>query len=199
MQSSDVLFEKELLLRVADGDEKAFRKIFDLYKEPFYAAALKMTRSDETAEEIVQEVFVTLWLRRANLAAVEHPSSYLFTIVYNCIRAHFKKLAIEKRLKQNIGEQHPVGECLTEERLIDKENQQLLQDIIHQLPPQQQLIYQLSRKQGLSRDEIADHLAISPHTVKNHLLKALKYIRSHYHHITSLLFSLFSWIIFRLL
>jgi len=178
---SDHIFqEKELLQRIAQGDEKAFRTIFDQYKDQFYAAALKMTRSTDVAEEIVQEVFVALWMQRSALAVVEYPSSYLFTIVYNNINKHFKKLALEKRIRQSVSERAPDSECITENELIEKENRQLLTHIIQQLPPQQQLVYELSKQEGLSRDEIADRLHISPNTVKNHLLKALKYIRLHF-------------------
>lgn len=187
MLSEQFTREKELLQRISEGDEIAFRKLYDLYKERFYAAALKMTRSPDTAEEIVQEVFVSLWMRRTALLNIENPTSYLFTIVYNSISAHFKKLALEKMMKQKVSERMPEGECLTEDRLIEKENTQLLQHIIDALPPQQQLIYHLSKEEGLSREEIASRLQISPNTVKNHLLKACKYIRLHFSRVMMLI------------
>ncbi|TAM96610.1 MAG: RNA polymerase sigma-70 factor [Chitinophagaceae bacterium] len=180
MLSEKFTREKELLQRISEGDESAFREIYDLYKERFYAASLKMTRSPDIAEEIVQEVFVSLWIRRTALSNIENPTCYLFTIVYNSISAHFKKLALEKTMKQKVSEQMPEGECLTEDKLIEKENMQLLQHIMGGLPPQQQLIYHLSKEEGLSREEIASRLQISPNTVKNHLLKACKYIRLHF-------------------
>lgn len=180
MLSEKFTREKKLLQRISEGDEIAFREIYDLYKERFYAAGLKMTRSQDIAEEIVQEVFVSLWMRRSVLLNIENPDSYLFAIVYNSISAHFKKLALEKTMKQRVSERMPEGECLTEDKLIEKENTRLLQHIIDGLPPQQQLIYHLSREEGLSREEIASRLQISPNTVKNHLLKACKYIRIHF-------------------
>lgn len=179
MLSDNRVHEKELLQRISVGDEVAFREIYDLYKERFYAAALKMTRSADDAEEIVQEVFVALWLRRSALSHIENPACYLFTIVYNCISAHFKKQALEKAMKRNVCERMPGSECLTEDKLTEKENTLLLQQIVDALPPRQQLIYHLSKEEGLSREEIAIRLQISPNTVKNHLLKACKYIRIH--------------------
>jgi RNA polymerase sigma-70 factor (ECF subfamily) len=179
MLSENIAYERSLLERIANADEAAFREIFDLYRERFYAAALKLTRSPDTSEEIVQEIFVTLWLRRSALLKVRDPRAYLFAVAYHHISGHFRKLAREKRMIQALSFRYNGSECSTEDRLIDKENQLLLQHLIHQLPPQQQLIYQLSRKEGLSRDEIAHRLDISPHTVKNHLLKAMKYIHAH--------------------
>jgi RNA polymerase sigma-70 factor (ECF subfamily) len=180
MLPADVSYERELLQRIAQEDEMAFRALFDLYKERFYATALKMTRSADIAEEIVQEIFVTIWLRRHALAEVEHPTAYLFTMVYHRVHAHFKKLALEKRVKQHIVNGNMDTECNSEDDMARKESQQLLQTLIRQLPAQQQQVYQLSTQEGLSRDEIASRLHISPNTVKNHLQKAVKYIRLHF-------------------
>jgi RNA polymerase sigma-70 factor (ECF subfamily) len=176
----DNLHEKELLQRISKDDEKAFREVFDLYKGRFFAAALKMTRSPDEAEEIVQEVFVSLWMRRALLATVENPPSYLFTIVYNAISARFKKMALEMRMKQMIAERVVESENIIEEKLEEKEANERIQSILHRLPEQQQLVYYLSKEEGLSREEIAHRMHISPNTVKNHLLRATKYIREHF-------------------
>ena len=166
--------------RISKGDERAFREVFDLYKGRFFAAALKMTRSPDEAEEIVQEVFVSLWMRRALLTTVENPPSYLFTIVYNAISARFKKIALEMRMKQMIAERVVESENIIEEKLEEKEANQRIQSILHRLPEQQQLVYYLSKEEGLSREEIAHRMHISPNTVKNHLLRATKYIREHF-------------------
>lgn len=176
----DVLPEDILLKRIAQDDEKAFRIIFDRYKKRFYGAALKMSRSPDIAEEIVQEVFLTLWLRRSTLAEVENPASYLLTIAYNSISHQFRKMAREKRVKERLIERMSMSECSTEKIIEEKENRQLLQNIICQLPTQQQLIYRLSKQDSLNRNEIAEQLHISPNTVKNHLLKAMKYIKTHF-------------------
>lgn len=172
--------ETEWLKRISNGDEKAFRSLFDRYKDRFYAAALKMTRSPELSEEIVQEVFVKLWLRRKVLARVENPTAYLFSIVYHCISAHFKKLALDRTLKERIAEIRSIQDHSTENRIAENEIRQSLQKLLLQLPPQQRKVYQLSKEEGLSRDEIAQELGISPNTVKNHLLKAIKYLRLHW-------------------
>lgn len=173
-----VLPDKTLLKRIARDDERAFRIIFDRYKERFYAAAWKMTRSSDMSEEIVQEVFLSLWLHRSVLSDVENPASYLFQVVYNTIAAHFKRLAVQKALKAKAYGKWPDSGNYTEEKVLEKESYQILHQIIRQLPLQQQLIYKLSKQDGLSRNEIAERLHISPNTVKNHLLKAMKFIKA---------------------
>lgn len=168
--------EKELLKQVAEGEESAFRKLFDLYKERFYAVALKMTRSDEVAEDIVQDVFMNIWSKREGLVDVVNPSSYFFTAVYRRVYHHYRKIALEKKLLQVVP---PAKEWVntTEEMVLAHEKKNLISEAIAKLPPQQQLAFKLSKQEGLSREDVAHQLHISPNTVKNHLADAIKFIR----------------------
>ncbi len=179
MQQDDKHIELSLLKQIAEGNETAFRELFDRYSKRFYAVALTMTRSDHTAQEIVQEVFYTIWLQRHLLVKVESPSSYIFSIVYNSIHAHFRKLAVERKMKAIMIERESEAENPVEDMLFAKENKQLLQKAIEQLPAQQMQVYKLSKEEGLSREEIAVKLNLSPNTVRNHLHEALKSIRSY--------------------
>ena len=168
--------EKILLLKISEGDERAFKKLFDIYYGRFYAVALKMTQSDEIAKDIVQDVFMNLWIIRENLGGIDNPCSYFFTAVYRRIYHHYRKVALEKK----IFEQLPVPESAdtTDEIILIREMTKRVSQAIDRLPLQQQLVFKLVKQEGLSRKEIADKLQISPHTVKNHLAVALKFIRS---------------------
>ena len=178
----DLLYDiKNLLLQVGESNEPAFRAIFDLYKERFYLASLKMTHSGDIAEEIVQEVFVRLWIYRGQVAEAANPEAYLFSMLHNSICTHFKKLALEKAMRKKVGQQsEDIAASPVEDILLAKENREMLEAVINQLPPKQRLVYKLSRQNGLSRDEIACQLHISPNTVKNHLQQAIRFIRSYY-------------------
>ena len=167
---------RTLLSRIAKGDEPAFRTLFEHYKVRFYAVSLKMTRSEEAAEEIVQEVFLSLWRNRQSLDSIESPDSYLFTAVYRRVYNFYKKQAIERKLLEAVS-LSPTVSALTEETLLAKERARLINEAINQLPPQQQLVLRLSKQEGLSRNEIAEKLNISPNTVKNHLAEALKFLK----------------------
>jgi RNA polymerase sigma-70 factor (ECF subfamily) len=168
--------EKALLAEIAAGDERAFRKLFDLYKERFYAVALKMTRSDEVAEDIVQDVFMNIWSKRESLVDVENPSSYFFTAVYRRVYHHYRKVALEKKLLQVAP---PVMESVntTEEMVLAHESKNLVSEAVEKLPHKQQLVFKLSKQEGLSREDVARQLHISPNTVKNQLADAIKFIR----------------------
>ncbi len=169
--------DKSLLLEIAAGDERAFRKLFELYKERFYSVALKMTRSNEVAEDIVQDVFMYIWSKRENIIAIENPSSYFFTCVYRKVYQYYRKIALEKKLLENISSQNEFINT-TDKRVLDRENKHLISQAVAKLPPKQQLVFKLSKWEELSREEIARQLQISPHTVKNHLTDAIKFIRT---------------------
>ena len=168
--------EKAIIAKIAVGDERAFREFFDLYKERFYAVALKMTRSDEEAEDIVQDVFMHIWTKRESIMDVENPSSYFFTCVYRRVYQHYRKMALEKKLLQGVPS-NKESVNTTEEMIWAHESENLVSQAIAKLPPQQQMVFKLSKQEGLSREDIACQLHISPNTVKNHLSNAIKFIQ----------------------
>jgi RNA polymerase sigma-70 factor (family 1) len=169
--------EKALLAKIACGDEHAFRKLFDLYKDRFYSVVLKMTRSDEVAEDIVQDVFMKIWAKRESLVHIDNPSSYFFTAVYRRVYHHYRKVASEKQLLQ-VALPIKEGVNTTDEMVMAHESKKLIFQAIAKLPPQQQIVFRLSKQEGLSREDIASQLHISPNTVKNHLSNAIKFIQA---------------------
>ena len=175
--------EKALLAEIAAGDERTFNKLFNLYKERFYAVALKMTRSDEVAEDIVQDVFMNIWSKRESLVDVDNPTSYFFTAVYRRVYHYYRKIALEKKLFQ-AGPPKEESVNTTEEMVLAHESKNLISEAIAQLPPQQQLVFKLSKQEGFSREDVAHQLHISPNTVKNHLSDATKFIRVFLHNST---------------
>lgn len=72
-----------LFKRISDGDQVAFKAIFDRYRSKFYATAIKMTHSADLSEEVVQDTFVSIWTSRKALVKVDNPAGYLYTILYN--------------------------------------------------------------------------------------------------------------------
>lgn len=181
--------ERTLLLQIARGDEAAFRVLFDAYKARFYAVAFKLTRTNSIAEELVQDVFLRIWLSRAQLPSVENPESYFFTILYRQIFKHFKKLALEQKLLKLIAES-PAFQNITDETVLAQESARLINEAVSKLPRQQQLVFKLNKQDGLSRDQIAEMLHLSPNTVRNHLAEAFKFIRAYLQYATVLFLTL---------
>jgi len=187
---------KTLIKQIAEDDEAAFRTIFDHYKAPFYSAAFKMTRSGSLAEEIVQEVFVKIWVKRKIIATAKRPADYIFTILHNCIYAQFRKLALEDKLKTTLAQDSEESEDSIQLLLLEKENKAILENIIDQMPPRQRLIYKLAKQEGWSREEIAKGLNISPNTVRNHLAAAIEFLRNYFRKNASIIIWTAIWISF---
>lgn len=180
--------EKELLLRIAESDEKAFRVFFDRYKDRFYAVGLKMTRSDEVAQEMVQDIFLKIWQNRTSLSEIDRPETYFFTVLYRQVYRHYKKLALDSKLLTFLAES-PHFQNVTDETVLAHESKRLIDEAIRKLPRQQQIVFRLSRQDGLSREQIAEQLHISPNTVRNHLADAIRFIRSYFNQ-ASLIYAL---------
>lgn len=182
-----------LLEQVSLDNEAAFRKVFDHYKSPFYSVAFKMTHNSDSAEEIVQEVFVLMWLKRKLIILANSPEKYVFTILHNCIYAYLRKLAKERQLKSRIARSEVNCEDLIETRLLEKENRGFIEKVINRLPPQQKIIYKLAKQEGVSREEIARRMHISPNSVRNHLAAAVGNLRASLKHSKSAIFWICIW------
>ena len=169
--------ETFLLQLTAGGDENAFRRIYDNYRNKLYSYALKLTKKEALAEEIVQDAFLKIWVNRIDLNEVQKFDSYLHTIVrnqcFNCLKRLAHESLLLKELSYSMSDVHNDNE----ESIIHKDYLQILNLAVKKLPPQQQLVYNLSRNSGLKYDEIATELNLSKNTVKAHLKKALSSIR----------------------
>jgi RNA polymerase sigma-70 factor (family 1) len=160
------------------GGEDAFKKIYDQYAQKVYRLAFHYLKDKDWSEEIVQETFIKLWLNRESLDAEGDIWSYLSLISkrlsLNMIREISRSTSLTDKLLLNIEEVYNA----TEENIYANDLEQITEKLINKLPRQQQLIYKLSRVEGLSHKEIADQLSISPNTVKNHMVQALKTIKA---------------------
>jgi RNA polymerase sigma-70 factor (ECF subfamily) len=176
--ATDIPNEKDLLQRIAAGDQAAFTALFDAYKDRIYTIALRLTDSPLIAEEIVQDVFLRIWVKRETLAAVDHFRAYLFTATRNQVFNILKRLARHHQITAELRTERTAETSDTDFLLLDKEYQAILREAVDQLPPQQVQVYRLMKEQGLKRDQVAEQLSISPQTVKVHLAQAMRSIRA---------------------
>ena len=177
--------EKKVLELLAQGSEYAFTQLFDRYRAWIFSVALRFLKSRELAEEVVQEVFLKVWRRREEMVRILHFEGYLFTMTRNQVFDGIKVIAEETTARREFAHsiQHVNG---TDHPLIEKQYEELLQEAVNQLPPQQKQIFRLVKIEGLSHQAIAEQLHISRLTVKTHMAKALQTIRHNLqHHITT--------------
>ncbi len=170
--------ESELICLIAEGDEKAFREIFEHYCNKLYNYVLKITYSEELAEEIMMDAFCKIWIKREELSGIGRFDSFLYTIVRNQAFNAMKRKAHESSIIKELCLRSAAYCDATEHTVTYNDYQQLLDKAINQLPPQQKLVYNLSRDEGLKYDEIALHLKLSKNTVKAHMKKAMSTLRT---------------------
>jgi RNA polymerase sigma-70 factor (family 1) len=180
-----------LFVQIRNGDTTAFRTIFDVYKERLFSFAYGLTHSKSDAEEIVQDVFMKLWENRSTLDKIEQPGSYVYRMVRNRSLDLLAKAGRDQALIQQVWANMKGSEELSEEILLAKESQELIEAAVALLPEKKQRIFQLSRRHALSHDEIAGMLGISKQTVKNNLSEALRHIRLYLEQRSALLGLLF--------
>lgn len=169
--------ERKILNLIAQGNELAFTQVFDRFRGKIHTVALRMLKSSTLAEEVVQEVFLKIWMRREKLTEVQNFEGYLFMIARNFIFDYFKKVANEAEASK-LFMLYAQAANNTDHKAIENEYMKLLQTIIDQLTPQQKQVYRMAREQFMSHEEIAQALNISRLTVKTHMAQALKFIRT---------------------
>ncbi len=94
--------EKEILLRVSKGDEQAFHQLYNLYNKKIFSIAWKLTGIESAAEDVVQDVFIKLWLHREKLSGINYFTAYLNTITRNHIFNSLRKIAHEDILLRDL-------------------------------------------------------------------------------------------------
>jgi len=168
------------VIRLKNSDQAAFRELYDIYGKRLYNFTYRFLKSKEQSEEMVQESFLNLWINREKLKEEYPIGPYLFTIGRRLTLNSMKKTAASKegleRLWASITELHNEAE----EQVILNSLQEFAASALNNLPPQQQLVFRLSREEGLSYEQIAERLQISRNTVKNHLVAALKNLKGQF-------------------
>lgn len=165
-------------MQVAEGSETAFRKLFYQYRPRLIAFVLGLSRKEQSAEDIVHDIFLDLWKNRERLPEIEHFSTYLFKAVQYKAHRQLQRRAKEVLILAELRREE-YGEIASEqqETLSLKAVQDFLRQSLDKLTPQQRKIFLLSREEGLTHIQIAERLGIQPQTVSNHLSDALRILR----------------------
>ena len=183
--------EKELIKKLREGDSFAFEVLFYKYRNKIKGFALKIVPAQIDPEEIVQEVFVRVWLKKEAIDPEKDFQSYLFSIAKHLVLDHLKS-AVNRKL-YFVGE-HFQQDLLEEDGLdasISEETEEKLQKLINEIPERRREIFRLSRFEGLSYKQIAERLNISENTVDSQIRNALAFLRKEFRKIIVLAFLYF--------
>lgn len=172
--------EAKLINLIAEESQYAFKEIFDTYHLRIFLFAKKYLKSSHLAEEAVQDVFLKIWEKREELKMVKDFPSWLFQLTKNHLLNTLKKASNDNRIKEEIKATMEVCVDQMDKQLIDKEKSDLLHEVIDTLPTQRQEIFRLCRLEEKSYEEVAQIMGISKSTVNDHMVKAMKYLKSHF-------------------
>lgn len=173
------LSDQELVALLKQEDRYAYTEIYNRYKKLLYAFALKRLSDEQEAEDLLHELFMSLWNRRRELKE-EHPlAPYLYNAIRYQIINVFSRRKISARYLDSFNEylrdEYQADE--TDHLIRHKELSALIEKEVAALPKKMREVFDLSRKTGYTRKEIAAELALSEETVKSHMYHALKILK----------------------
>jgi RNA polymerase sigma-70 factor (family 1) len=172
------LSDGELLNAIRRNDEKAFAELFKRYWKKVYVMAHKRVRSEELAQEIVQDLFITLWDKRASLS-INHFSPYLQSAVKNKVLNYVQSQKIRRKHWDYYRLFIPAYDVVTENDVNLNELMDAVENGIEHLPEKSKRVFKLNLLEGRSITEIADALNLSEKAIQYHLTQSLKKLRVH--------------------
>ena len=168
---------EEIIHRLKKDDKSAVDELFNYYYPRLYNFSKSILKIENEIDDILQEVFVKIWLNRQKIGNVETFNAYVFTItkneVLNLIRSNLR----DHTFKDELFRLSVAEEYQTQNQIEFKEIKSGIDQIVANLPEKRQKVFILSRTEGLSNKEIAQQLNISEKTVEDHITHAIKQIK----------------------
>ena len=171
--------ENKIIKRLKAGEKEALNELYALYSRRIFGFALGYLKQEEDAHDVVQEVFIRLWMTRESLSSDSNPESYLFTLARNYIISTFRKKVSEKEYLKNLRFLVVQNNSDTESQVGYTLLSEKVKALIHSMPEQRRRVYLLSKESGRSNKSIAEELQISVKTVEDHITKARKFLKDH--------------------
>lgn len=174
MKSIMMIDEKELLIKLRDGDRNAFSELYNRYKVRITVKLFQLLKVDTLVEDTLQELFFRVWDKRKTIDPERPIAAYLFRIATNLSYDHFRNMAKEQQL---LGSKEILFSSGTAET-YQKELDEALYRLIDELPPQRKKVFLLCKFENKSYEEVSNLLGISTHAVKDHIVKANQYLKN---------------------
>lgn len=169
--------DQELAALLKEGDQVAYTEIFERYKVMLYKHAFRLLNDQDEANDVIQDLFLTLWQKRDSLIFKTALSSYLYNSVRNRIFDQIAHQKVAARYIDSIRDFVEQGTYITDEQIRAKELSVIIEREIAALPPKMGEVFRLSREGDFSYKEIAQQLNISDKTVKQQVYNAAKILR----------------------
>lgn len=164
--------------RLGTGDEAAFERIFRRLSEPVFRFVCGMVQDEALAHDITQDTFAKLWSIRDRMDTVDSLRAYVFQMARNRVYNHQRDEAVRRDHEQDVRDAYPDASPPAPDETLDADLlRSLLERWIAELPDRQREALTLRRQKDLSHDEIAEIMDVSPNTVNNHIVRAMRTLR----------------------
>ncbi|SDL66508.1 RNA polymerase sigma-70 factor, ECF subfamily [Pedobacter sp. ok626] len=173
------LTDKELIELISVGEESAFSILYRRHWTELFGTACRVLRSEDRAEDVLQEIFLALWTKRSEISITGSVLAYLHTSVrYKSMNLIERDIFERDYIQVLLSTIEQNGDCNAQQLLQLKELEQAIATVVEQMPDKMKVVYKLSRDKYLTHQEIADQLGISKETVKKHIQHALQLLKN---------------------
>jgi RNA polymerase sigma-70 factor (family 1) len=178
--SIDIIYnEKDTLRRVAEGDREAFRLLYGSYFKVVQQYVRLFVSSNDNLEELTQDVFIKMWEKRERLGALDSFKDYLFIVSRNTVFNYFRSLKVQQQTRELDEAMNATPVYHAEHAILYKQYYHIAAEGMEKLTPRRREILKLRIEQGMSLDEIAEHLTITRAAVKKQLYEATAFVRQY--------------------
>jgi RNA polymerase sigma-70 factor (family 1) len=172
--------EKELLSQLQLGNERAFEQLYRIYSLQIFKKLLRLVKKEEVAKELLQDVFLRIWEKRATIDENKSFRAYLYCIAQNLVTDLFRRAAYDRKLLQ-----HLIAGAIELYNPIEdaynlRDGNAALQQALNSLSPQRKKVYTLCKMEGKSYEEVSLMLGISTSTISDHIVKATKLLKTYF-------------------
>lgn len=176
MKSIPITAEKELLTKLKSGDKIAFKQLYQLYSDRLASKLIYLLKSEDLAQDILQDVFLKIWINREMIDAELSFGAFLYKIATNLSKNVIRKNIYDQVMRLEVGQEavyHPMEEGDDAEQA-----KAILDQAMDQLTDRQREVYTLHKLEGLSYQEISEKLDISLSAINHHIQKANKHLKA---------------------
>ena len=177
MNSVETCDERELVASLRGGDYQAFDQLYEKYALHVARKIKRLIKLPEVTEELHQEVFLRVWEQREQLRPENPFLPLLLHMARNISIDYFRKAARSKQFQQQVIQTFMEQHCDVEQRMAFQETQTTLNRAISKLPPQRLKIFTMCKLEGKSYEEAAAFFGVSLSTVKDHMHRAMRFLR----------------------
>ncbi len=172
--------ERELLVKLRDGDQRAFEHIYYLYSKRILIHITKWIKDEDNAQEILQDVFIRIWDNRKNIDPDKPFPSYLFSVAQNLVTDFFRRVALDRKMQAALIAKSSEFYDHIESSMYFKESNDIFQNAVDALHMQCKRIYTLCKIERINYNNLAEIMGISISIVDNQLVKATQSVRAYF-------------------